>query len=110
MCADVYKRQLTHCEAGKGRQVLERCNRMIGDNGNRKSLVGEFPRAGRCEGMDYEEALRAITINPAKICGIADKVGSLEVRKDADFTVYRTDPLSMSAKPEMVFAGGIRVV
>lgn len=62
------------------------------------------------EGMDYEEALRAITINPAKICGIADKVGSLEVRKDADFTVYRTDPLSMSAKPEMVFAGGIRVV
>ncbi len=62
------------------------------------------------EGMDYQEALKAITINPAKICGIDNRVGSLEVGKDADFTVYRGDPLAMSSKPEMVFAGGVRVV
>lgn len=62
------------------------------------------------EGMDYDEALRAITINPAKICGIDNRVGSLEAGKDADFTVYRTDPLSLSSKPEMVFCSGIRQV
>ena len=61
------------------------------------------------EGMDYMEALKAITINPAKICGIADRVGSLAVGKDADLLIYSEDPLTLSANPEMVFINGKQV-
>ena len=41
-------------------------------------------------GMDYQQALRAITINPAKHLGIEDRVGSLEVGKDADILIFRS--------------------
>lgn len=58
------------------------------------------------EGMDHEEALKAITINPAKICGIDSRVGSIAKGKDADLVVFREDPLSLNAKPEVVIAGG----
>ena len=62
------------------------------------------------EGMDREEALKAVTCSPAQICGISDRVGSLEAGKDADFIVYRDqDPLCFEAKPEMVFVRGRRV-
>lgn len=61
------------------------------------------------EGMDEEEALAAITCNPAKICGIDDRVGSLEMGKDADFVVFRSNPLLLSSKPEMVYISGKRV-
>ena len=45
-------------------------------------------------GLDKEEAWRAITINPARQTGIADRVGSLEVGKDADIVIWTADPLS----------------
>lgn len=62
------------------------------------------------EGLDREQALRAITIYPAQICHIEDRVGSLEPGKDADFVVFSTDPLQISAKPDMVFVSGRRMV
>lgn len=58
------------------------------------------------EGMDYNQALRAITINPAIACGIDDKVGSIAVGKDADFSVFESDPLDFKSKPSMVFING----
>ena len=61
------------------------------------------------EGMDYMEALKAITINPARICGIEDHVGSVKVGKDADLLVYSQDPLTLAAKPDMVFINGKQV-
>lgn len=61
------------------------------------------------EGMDYDEALKAITINPAIINGIADRVGSIEPGKDADVVIFRGDPLTVAAKPEAVFVNGARV-
>lgn len=45
-------------------------------------------------GLDRKEAWKAITINPAESLGIADRVGSLEVGKDADVVIWTTDPLS----------------
>lgn len=45
-------------------------------------------------GLDMEEAWRAITINPANALGIEDRVGSLEVGKDADIVIWTADPLS----------------
>ena len=44
-------------------------------------------------GLDMEEAWRAITINPAKATGLADRVGSLEAGKDGDVVIWGADPL-----------------
>ncbi|MBQ7895545.1 MAG: amidohydrolase [Oscillospiraceae bacterium] len=45
-------------------------------------------------GLDKEEAWKAITINPAVQTGIGDRVGSIEVGKDADIVIWDADPLS----------------
>lgn len=45
------------------------------------------------EGLDEDEAWRAITINPARVAGIDARVGSLEVGKDADVAVFDGNPL-----------------
>lgn len=58
------------------------------------------------EGMKSEEALKAITIYPARICGIDSRVGSIEVGKDADLVVFDANPLDMTSKPKYVIAGG----
>ena len=58
------------------------------------------------EGMDYQQALATITINAASIVGIEDRVGSLAVGKDADFSVFDCDPLTLAAKPKMVVISG----
>jgi len=44
-------------------------------------------------GLDYEEAWRAVTVNPANQTGIGDRVGSLEVGKDGDVVIWQDDPL-----------------
>jgi len=46
------------------------------------------------EGMDRQEAMKAITINAAEILGLDSHVGSLEVGKDADLAIFDGDPLS----------------
>ena len=46
-------------------------------------------------GLPYEEAWRAITINPATQIGIGDRVGSLEEGKDADIVIWNDDPLTI---------------
>lgn len=56
------------------------------------------------EGMDRTQALRAITITPAQICGISDRVGSIEKGKDADILIFDGDPLDIVNKPVMVIA------
>ena len=61
-------------------------------------------------GMDEEEALAAITINPAVIAGIADRVGSLTPGKDADIVLSTGHPLDWKSKVEQVYIGGVQVV
>ena len=46
-------------------------------------------------GMDEEQALRAITINAAEICGVSDRVGSLEVGKEADIAIFTGSPFDL---------------
>ena len=58
------------------------------------------------EGMDHEAALEAITIVPAQICHLEDRIGSLEPGKDADFSLFAEDPLSNFAKPRYVYTAG----
>ncbi|KYH29028.1 amidohydrolase [Clostridium colicanis] len=47
------------------------------------------------EGLGIEEALRAITINAAEICGISNRVGSIEKGKDADIAIFDGNPLEV---------------
>ncbi len=61
-------------------------------------------------GMDPFEALRAITINPAKHIGIEDRVGSIEVGKDADLVLAADDIMLAATAPEAVILNGVRVV
>lgn len=44
-------------------------------------------------GLDEQEAWKAITINPAEIVGISDRVGSLDIGKDADIVIFKGNPL-----------------
>lgn len=57
-------------------------------------------------GLDRETALRAITINAARIIGADDRLGSVEVGKDADFSLFYGDPLDLTVTPELVAVGG----
>ena len=59
------------------------------------------------EGMDEKEALRAITITPAEVLGIAGKVGSLEKGKDADLVILSAHPFDIAGcRVEAVLIGG----
>lgn len=61
-------------------------------------------------GMKEEAAWRAITINPAHVIGIADRVGSLEVGKDADIAIFEGNPLcDIQCKTKAVFVNGKQV-
>lgn len=57
-------------------------------------------------GLDRDEALRAVTIHPAEILGIADRVGSIEVGKDADLIVTTGDPLEVVTDVVYEFIAG----
>lgn len=62
------------------------------------------------EGMDEQEAIRAITIYPAEILGIANRVGSLEEGKDADIVIMSGPPLHVKdSRVERVFIAGKQV-
>ena len=60
-------------------------------------------------GMEPEEALKAITINPAEIVGLSQRVGSLEVGKDADLVVFDQNPLAFETNIMIVFVNGQKV-
>lgn len=66
-------------------------------------------QAARCvrEGISRGDALKAITINPAKILGIDDRFGSIESGKAAHLVVYSGDPLDFNSVVEKVFIEGI---
>lgn len=57
-------------------------------------------------GMTYEDALKAITLWPAQTLGVADRIGTLEVGKDADVVVWNGKPLSIEAECEVVLING----
>ena len=60
-------------------------------------------------GMDPFDALKAITINPAEHTGVADRVGSLEVGKDADVVITNGCPFEVMTEVRAVFIDGVQV-
>lgn len=61
-------------------------------------------------GMDPQEALRAITINPAEVLGLGDRLGTLEVGKDADLVLWDGDPLDTRHRAQRVWQAGREVM
>ena len=57
-------------------------------------------------GLAEDEILRALTLYPAQILGVADRLGSLETGKDADVIILDGPPLSMKTWVESVYVGG----
>jgi len=58
------------------------------------------------EGLDRETALRAVTINPARILRVNDRVGSLAAGKDADLVIWSGDPLDIMSRAEVAYVAG----
>ncbi len=60
-------------------------------------------------GLPYDEAIKALTLNPAKIFGVEDRLGSLDVGKEATFILTRGDPLQVRSPVVSVFVRGRRL-
>jgi imidazolonepropionase-like amidohydrolase len=60
-------------------------------------------------GLDAETALRALTINPARIVGVDDRLGSIEPGKDADLVVWSGDPLDVLSRVERALIDGAEI-
>lgn len=60
-------------------------------------------------GLPYEEAVKAVTLYPAQILGVADRVGSLESGKDATLFVANGDPLETDTQVELAWIQGRKV-
>jgi len=71
-----------------------------------RHLNTEAAKTQKYGGLTDDEALSLITINPAKQLDIDNKVGSIEVGKDADLALYDKHPLSNFAKVQKVFIDG----
>lgn len=57
-------------------------------------------------GLDRDYALRTVTINPAEIMGVGDRLGSLAPGKDGDVVVWSGDPLDIYQRPMRVYVNG----
>lgn len=71
-----------------------------------RRLNTEASKAVRYGGLDPHEALKLVTLNPARQLRIDDRVGSLEVGKDADFAIWSGDPLSTYSRCEQTWIEG----
>jgi len=61
-------------------------------------------------GMPEEQVLAALTINPARILGIADRFGSIEPGKEADLVLWSDHPLDVRSAPKKIWLAGRQVI
>jgi len=86
------------------RGVLTSLNSDNADLARRLNLeAGKMLRYG---GLDPVDALAMVTINPARQLRVDDRIGSLEVGKDADLVIWSGDPLSVFSIAEATFVDG----
>ena len=60
-------------------------------------------------GMSYDDALRAVTLTPAELFGLSDRIGSLQTGREANLVVWSGDPFEFSTQVEHVFVRGREV-
>lgn len=71
-----------------------------------RRLNHEAAKSVKYAGMSEEDALKMVTLNPAKMLHVADRVGSIKEGKDADVVVWSAHPLSIYAKSEQTIVDG----
>ncbi|WP_370391417.1 amidohydrolase family protein [uncultured Winogradskyella sp.] len=72
-----------------------------------RRLNQEAAKAVKYGGVSEEEALKMVTLNPAKLLHLDDRVGSLKTGKDADIVLWSDHPLSIYAKAEKTIIEGV---
>lgn len=72
-----------------------------------RRLNQEAAKAVMYGGVSEEEAWKFVTLNPAKMLRVEDKVGSIKAGKDADLVLWNENPLSIYAKPLQTYVDGI---
>jgi len=72
-----------------------------------RRLNQEAAKSIKYGGLSEEEALKMVTLNPAKMLHVDDRVGSIKAGKDADVVVWSDNPLSIYAKAEKTIVDGI---
>jgi len=77
------------------------------DDEMQRRLNQEAAKTVKYGGVSEEEAWKFVTLNPAKLLHIDDKVGSIKVGKDADLVLWSDHPLSIYAKPEKTLIEGV---
>lgn len=81
----------------------------VGANTHQARNITQAAGNAVANGMDWDDALRAITLSPAEMYGVADEVGSIEIGKAADLVIWGADPLELTSYPEQVFIQGVSV-
>lgn len=69
-------------------------------------LIPQHAGNAVARGLTWEAAFQAITLNPARIFGVDDRLGSLEAGKIADVVIWDGDPLEVMVAPVAVFING----
>jgi hypothetical protein len=75
--------------------------------GEQRDLYLQAAKTKRYGDLSDTQALRLITINPARQLGIEDRVGSIEEGKDADLALFSEHPLSVYTKPQRTYVDGV---
>jgi imidazolonepropionase-like amidohydrolase len=74
---------------------------------NAGEAVREAAGLAVANGLPYGEALKALTINPARVFGIGDHYGNMGRGLDADLVIWNGDPLEPSSAPDLVLSKGV---
>jgi len=72
-----------------------------------RRLNQEAGKTVKYGGVDQVEALKLVTLNPAKILHLDNRIGSIEQGKDADLVMWTDNPLSIYARAKMTLVDGI---
>src|SRR5690606_2665651 len=73
-----------------------------------RRLNQEAAKAVKYGGVSEEEALKMVTLHPARILHVDDRVGSIAPGKDADVVIWSDRPLSIYARAEKTFVDGVK--
>jgi len=73
-----------------------------------RRLNQEAAKAVKYGNLSEEDAWKFVTLNPAKLLHIDERVGSLKAGKDADVVLWSDHPMSVYAKAEMTFVDGVK--
>lgn len=81
----------------------------VGANTHQARNITQSAGNAVANGMDWEDALKAITLAPAEMYGVDNEVGSIEVGKAADMVIWDADPLELTSYPEQVLIQGASI-